>query len=321
MLRQRVLVTIYETAEGGGIVFQDDRLRVDFDVRNIPDYSRATITIYNLNADTIRSIMNGERYASVSVQLHDGVLTTVIDKFIINNSVDEIKLPERTLKLFCFNQLRSNIEKDINVIVKRPSLENIMESLCTGIGIDPKPNYVNFPRGLEKEVPKPPSRTLTGTGKSCLKDLEREFQFDTFTIGNKLTLSYRVDLEQLAKTALLDKEGEIILHTENMRANPKIGLASAEVTSNLDPRILPAQTLDFSQLLTRDLSVKSQSLEIAGGLASIAAGYQKYVAFSVAHRGSNYTNQWTTVVTCQSPTKGRKMATGGSNWAKTTSRS
>ena len=54
---------------------------------------------------------------------------------------------------------------------------------------------------------------------------------------------------QVDGTDLDSTEAEVILQTNAMRSNPKVGIASATIDSNLDPRIAPTTVLDLSKLI------------------------------------------------------------------------
>ena len=68
---QEVVLTV--TDENGGQVLNASGLRVDFDIREIRGFSRASIRIFNLTDTTIGSLVGAQnRYATLQVRLHDG---------------------------------------------------------------------------------------------------------------------------------------------------------------------------------------------------------------------------------------------------------
>ena len=316
-LRQRVILSIYEDIEGDPI-FQTDQLRVDFDIRNIPKFHRATFTLYNANNATVRAIMNGDRYVSLDVQLGGGVIHNLAYKFSLSNAVDELKLPERVLTLFCFDALKLKLDKSVSLTAKNSSLEELISRVCGAVEIDTDPELKSFPELLLTEKPINPNiqRTLDGSAQECLVKLGNEYMFSPYTNNNKMTFMYHPTSKNVAKTDLTTRAPDVTLQTEAMKSNPKIGLGTATIHSNLDPNIEASSLMDLSELLTIGLDQGNDTLELIKGFSEIVAGYSRYQAFAVQHSGSNYTPKWDTMVTAYSPTKGLKMPVAGSRWAQ-----
>ena len=100
-----------------------------------------------------------------------------------------------------------------------------------------------------------------------------------------------------------------------MSANPRIGPATLEVTSDLDAYITPTAILDVSKLITASVDADDVTLQLAEDYVQDSiAGFTKYQALTVTHKGSNYTKKWDTQVTATSPDKGTSMPTIG--WMK-----
>ena len=310
MLKQYVSLEVRDKPEGGSQIFFADGLRIDFDVRLIPQFSRASFTIYNMNNTQITSLMDGERYVTVKTRLHDGRLHTIANSFYINNATDQINSPDRITKLFCFDRLRKQYsEKQVDLNTVAPSLKNMVNQILNSVGHTGERVFLSFPAGLEKELPRTPTRPMQGNIQQCLRRLEKEYNFETYTYEGGYYFMYKPDLGNVGKTTLSSKEPEIVLNTNSMRANPKIGIASANIVSNLDPRIRPTSVLDLSNLLTIEAKADPKTLEVVKNYLKNFSEYSKYQAFAVQHKGSNYTSEWSTIINALSPTKGKLMKT------------
>lgn len=315
MLKQEVTLLVHDQPTGGNLLLDASGLRVDFDIRLIPKFSRATFTIYNLSEETIRVLMDGDRYVTLKTRLHGGKESVLANRFTLNNATDELKLPDRITTLFCFDSLRRNVlETQVDIEVKNPTLERMVRQLLaksnhTG-GID----FKTFPTGLLGEAGLRESRPLQGSTQQCLRKLEKEFNFETFTLDGGFTFLYKPDIENVAKTDLTTKSEIVTLQTKAMRSNPKVGIATATIESNLDPSLSPTTTIDLSNLATVAVEASQQTLEMLDRYLKNFSGYSRYQIFSTQHKGSNYTDQWHTVVSALSPTKGKLMNTVA--WSK-----
>ena len=119
-LKQEVQLRVYDQEAGGNIVLDASGLRVDFDVKHISEFSRATFTIFNLSDRSISTLASGDKYVTLKVRLHGkGRFRELAKRFHISNVVDELKLPERVTTLYCFDLLRQNVlEKQVTTTVK-----------------------------------------------------------------------------------------------------------------------------------------------------------------------------------------------------------
>ena len=315
MLKRKVSLLVED--RGGNIVLDSTGLRVDFDIRLIPEFSRATFTVYNLNDATVRSIINGDCYATLTVQVGGEAEVILAKQYAVNNAVDEINLPDRTLKLFCFDRLKGDVlEEQVQLNVPSPTLVSIVDSLLNETSFEGKYEFLNFPKGVAEKTGPRPARALEGSIASCLAKLGKEYDFETYTIDGGFKFMYKPNLKNVKHTALEGKEPDVILQTDAMQANPKISIAALDVTSNLDQNIKPTTVLDISQLLTAGSGADDETLQLVDDYNRLAAGYQLYQTFSVAHKGSNYLPQWTTVARAYSPTEGKQMPTTGAQWAQ-----
>tara|TARA_R110000796_G_scaffold14055_8_gene46143 strand:- start:3676 stop:4629 length:954 start_codon:yes stop_codon:yes gene_type:complete len=309
-LKQEVTLEVWTEGVGGELILDATGLRIDFDIRDIPGFSKAKFVIYNLSETTVQSLMDGDRYVTLKTRLHDGKQVTLANRFYLSNATDELKLPERITSLFCFDKLKLTLEKKVTVSVEKASLRRMVESACRNTGFSGSLNFDTFPSELEDEAPlnvRP--RSLSGTLDSVFKELEKEFNFLTFTGDNSFTFMYMPDKENVDKTSLSDKEPDIVFNTRAMRSNPKIGIANCKIVSNLDGRIKPSVVMDLSQLLTVSADASQDTLELVSGYLKNFSDYSKYQAFAVQHKGSNYTEEWSTIVSGLSPTKGKLAST------------
>lgn len=318
---QRVELTI--TDKAGNVVLETDQskdygigLRVDFDLHMIYGYSRGTIKVYNLNAQMIKEINNGERYVTLRAKLHDVDDFVLVDTWYISNSLEEKKVPNSVLSLYCYDTLRKDLlEKSVRITIKQPSLANVVKRVVESAGFDSnKVEFKHFPPTLVNIVPNRPSYTWNGSVQGCMDKYSVSHDFDYYTQNNKLILMHRPTIDTVLDTVLHTQPPEIILDSNNMRANPKLAPAQLLVTSNLDGNIEPTSVLDISQLVTYATNADEVALQIGDEfLNKSTIGYNKYQTITVQHRGSNYINLWETIVTASAPSKGTTMPFGSFN--------
>ena len=320
-IKQEVYLEVWDAPVGGRLLLDASGLRVDFDIRHIPEFSRATFTIYNLNEKTIRGLMSGDRYVTLKTQLHGGRVDLLANRFIINNAVDELTLPDRITKLFCFDQTRTTfLEKPIAVPVRgNPTLVNMMDRLLytVGYGKTRREEFKSFPQGLLDIPSKKPTRHLNGNAQACLRKLEGEYNFTTYTVDGRFLFMYKPDIKDVRRTDLYTVK-PIELRTVDMRSNPKIGIATCIINSNLNGSIKPTSIIDLSKLLVVAVDAEEQSLQLVDQYLVNLKENSRYQSFAITHTGSNYTAEWSTRITGLSPTRGKLMPTN--NWASATYR-
>lgn len=316
-LKQKVFLEVWDSPSGGTRIFTSKDLRVDFDVQHIPEFSRATFTLWNLNDKTISSLMTGDLFVTLRTQLHDGEVQMIANRFQVNNAVDELKLPNRVTTLFCFDNLRGRyLEREVVTrAFKYPSLKDILDSLLHNIayGSTTDDEYLSFPEGFIHKPSKRIVRHLNGGAQTLLRGFEKEFNFVTYTIDGRLRFMHTPSKGALSKTSLAAKVPDVILDTRSMRSNPRIGIATCTIHNNLDGSIKPTAVLDLSRLLTAQVDASGRTLEIVDDYLRNIRDNGIFQAFAVSHKGSNYTAEWSTRITGLSPTKGTLMST--LNWA------
>lgn len=313
---QYVLFQAHTKGDGttkGKLVFETDSLRVDFDVRSIKGWSRAKVVLYNLAPDVVKKLSNSGLYITVSISQHDSPLRIVMYEMYVSNALEETRVPDSVTSLYCFSKIRKDsLEIDIDETVIRPSLENIVRQITTAAGFRGIVEYKHFPQEVLDYIPPSPSSRQRGTLQTCLERLgaRSAYNFNIYTEGDNLVLMYKPVAKNVEATGLFTGSGDIVLSTRNMRSNPKIGPATLSVVSNLDPDIRPASVLDISQLLTASTSADDRTLAVIKDyLRDKVAGFSKYQALSVQHKGSNWTAEWFTQVAATSPSIGTDMPT------------
>ena len=306
---QYVLLQVHN--EQGVQVFATDSLKVDFDVRNIPNWSRAKIDLTNLAPATIRKLSESQNgnYVTLFTSLHDSPLSKIVDRMFISNAIEEVKVPESITSLYCYSKSRKLfLEKQIDIKVTTPTIHNTVEKILQAGGFTGQIEFKFFPPELLQYRPPKPSTRQQGSVVDLLTKLGLEFGFNYYTIGNKMVFMYKPNVNNVVATSFYSGEGDIKLSTTNMRSNPKIGPATLSVVSNLDPRIEPSTVLDIANLLTVGTNTSTETLQVAENyLREKVAGFSKYQTLSVQHKGSNWTGQWITQAVGTSPTPGTTM--------------
>lgn len=308
-LKQKITLQVHDSLTEGGLILEVKNLRIDFDIRQIPNFNKAKVTVYNLNNETVTSLMSGERYVTIKVQLHEGKEHTLIHRYYINNAVDELILPNRITSLFCFSsELPEHLQKPISIVVASPSIKSCIKHCAAAAGFSGEIKYLSFPEGQVDQVFKRVHRSFNRTFLDALRSLSKEYNFNFYIKDGDLIIMYKPDLDNVDLTDLGIRES-IILDTNAMRSNPKVGMATAVIDSILDPTIYPSTVVDLSELITVGVSEPEESLELVEGYLKNFSSYNKYQAFTVQHKGSNYSADWNTVINALSPTKGKLAPT------------
>lgn len=295
----------------GGVVFETDSLRVDFEVFNIKGFNKGKVDIYNLEPDTIRNISNGECYVTIKTALHDSEQTILMSDMFVSNAISETKVPNEVTSLYCYSKLAKDVlEKDISVAVTQPNLRRMVTQILAAAGFGGSVTYKFFPDEILAYVPPKPVSKQEGSAKNCLDLLGVEYRFNSYIDGTNMVIMYRPDDKNLSSSPLNSAAEDIVLDTNNMRENPKLGPAQLQVVSNLDPNIKPTSVLDVTRLLTAGTNTDQDTLRLAQDyLTNSVAGFSKYVALTVVHSGSNYADLWSTTVMATSPVSGTRMPT------------
>lgn len=311
---QYVLLQVHNSV--GELVFETDSLKIDFDIRHIPKWSRAKFSLTNLAPSTIRKLSEASEgnFVSVYTALHEEKPKLIADRMYISNAMEEIILPESIFSMYCYSKLRNTcLEKPVDVKVESPSLSNLVKAVLSDATFSGSIEYKHFPSEVLSYIPAQGHSRQKGSALSILELLGSQFKFNTYTEGSKIVLMYKPDAKNVAATDFYSDAGSIKLATTNMRSNPKIGPATLSVVSNLDPRIKPSTVLDISNLLTIGTDASEVTLKVAENyLREKIAGFSKYQTLSVQHKGSNWTSDWLTQVVATSPTPGTTMPT--TNW-------
>jgi len=298
------------------IIFESDSLRIDFDIRDIAGWQRAKIEIYNLNTETTKKLMNGENYVTITTSLHGGKEVILAKHLYLSNATNEFNVPDNITKLYCYSSLkRTTLEKQVSINVEQPSLKNCMDDLMHEVLYDGNVIYKQFPDNYVDTVPDNVTAKLEGSVLSCIQILGKQYRFQQYIDGFDLIVMYQVNPKNQSATSLETEEGTIVLNTDNMRSNPKLGPSTIEVHSNLDAEIKPSAVIDIANVLTASTSVSEDSLTVASDLIkNVVAGFRKYQVYKVQHKGSNFTAEWSTFASGVAPTKGFTMSNNDYNW-------
>jgi hypothetical protein len=312
-------VRLVVTSESEAVVFETSELRIDFEVFNISGFQKVKIDIFNCDPKTVLALSNGELYATIYTTLHDGKEQVITDKVFISNALQEVKLPEKVLSLYCVSgAFKKSLQNQISLSVSEPSLKNIISACARSAEFEGEVEYKYFPEGKHERIPPNPISNQKGSFINCLTRLSEEYRFNFYVEGSNLIIMYKPDAKDLEKSGMFSKESEeVTLDSRNMRQNPKIGPSQLQVTANLDGDLVPGLILNVSDLITATVggAVNTEALQVAQGiLKDSTAGFAKYQALTVIHNGSNYTNMWQTRVMAVSPNAGTEMSTQGTRW-------
>lgn len=307
---KKVKLVVYDKARSP--IFSSEDLRVDFDIRIIQNYGRALFTVYNLNNETIRNISNGERYIRIFTSLH-GHEQALGDEYYISNAITEKKVPDQLTLLYCVDSgKRDFTDKQISMAVKKPSLRRTLHQLEREAGTQRRFEFVGFPEGLENQLPAKPTSQWTGSVGDVLSDLGKEYGFTVHQEGQVVKLVYQPTEDNVHLTNQGSRT-TITLATDNMKSNPKIGVAQLEVESNLDPRFKAGVILDTSKLLTASTGHTFEQLTVVDDMVELTAGRSQFNILSVTHKGSTHTKDWTTTAVAIKTARGKNTTTY--NWA------
>jgi len=311
---QSVRLEIYSNKEMTDKVFNTDGLRVDFHIKVIPGLNRAKFTIYNMNGDTIRQVVNGERYVKMFVRLHDRAEQEFGYSFYINNAMNIKAVPDQITELYCVDSLRKDFSlKQIQMTLKKPTLEKYCTEVSRIAGKPIKFDFSSLPEQLLKYVPPNPEAIWSGSAMDAIQAIAVTYNSEVYIDegSNNITLIFK-PLHNNQRQSNQNKSTYYKLSTINMRANPRIGVAQMEVNSNLDLNIKAGTLFDTSELLTAASFESQDTLTIANGLIkNYVSGNSIYQVLSVEHKGSNYTKDWNTLAMAVKAYKGTTSPTYG----------
>ena len=315
---QEVTLTIEDASgrpildSGGRPLLDSGGLRIDFNVRMQAGFNRAAVTVFNLNEQTIGNLIgnNNDHYATLTTKLHGKQEFTLMDSFLINNTIDVKELPNTVTTLYCMDRVKPDyLDQQLNERITRPTLRRTIKQVLSAAGYTGSIEFHSFPDNQPDYVPPRPEVQANGSMETILNDLGREHNFTPFITGDKAQFIYHPDLKQVPLTDL-DSRPTLTLDVNNMRANPKLAPAQVQITSNLDGHIRPGAVIDITKLLTAGTGATELQLSVVKDFAKDAiSGYSRYQTLIVQHTGSNYTEQWETIATAVAPTKGTSTAT------------
>ena len=309
---KKVRLEIYDEVEG--IIIDTSGLRVDFDVRLYQGYNRALFTIYNLTAATAREVSTGKRYVRLYVSLHGGAEYLIANDYYVNNAYTEKKVPDSLTRLYCLDRVYSEVtSKQVSFSVKRPTLRRTLEAFKANAAKPVNIKTIDFPDVILDAIPDAPVRTYSGEFSGILDSLGKEYNFNHFIQPQKtIEVCYRPLHHNVKQTGQLDR-AVTVLSTDNMRANPIIGVAQLQIESNLDANIRCNSLLDTSNLLTAAQNENEDDLfMVKDYIKSSVSKDTVFSTLSVNHLGSTHTGAWTTKAIAISAAKGTHV--NNYNW-------
>jgi hypothetical protein len=316
MFGQRVKLEVFDNSKSN-LVFSTETLRVDFDVRNEYGLNKAKFTIYNLNSETSANLTNGVRFVRLSVALHDQDWQILASNLFISNAYSETLLPNRLTYLYCFDAVtKENLENPVSATLSgNQTLKRLIDNAASSAGFTGSVTYPVFPAEvLNYKPPRTHAVTTQTTFKQFMKDLGKQFTFEFYVSESDIIVQYLPTATSLSRSTLDDSRRiTVVLDSNNLRSNPKLGASTLQLVSNLDPSIVPSVILDVSNLITASADVSDDKLQTTKNLLKTAvSGFKKFICLQSRHVGSNYTKNWSTTATGTSPRRGTRMSTA--NW-------
>ena len=305
---QEVTLVAYDSNEVE--IFQTDTLRVDFDVRHIATLTKAKISLFNLSTETVRLLTKPKSiFISIWVSLHGSTPAKVCEKLFVSNAINETKVPNTELSLYCTGRYENFLNKAVDVWVHKPTLRKMIESVLREGKFPKTPKFLYFPIELLDYVNYRPTQRQ-GSVMTVLKSLGDEFGFTFYTEANEITFVYGCRTANYKTTDFENDSNVYTLNSNNMRASPKIGIASLSIVSNLDTNIKPGIVLDISKLVTASVDTDFTNLTLGTSLVEQSiAGYSKYMMTEIQHKGSNWVDTWQTQAIGYPPLQGETMNT------------
>tara|TARA_R110000851_G_scaffold306289_1_gene464587 strand:+ start:81 stop:1034 length:954 start_codon:yes stop_codon:yes gene_type:complete len=299
---------------GGELVFDSDGLRVDFDVVNIPGYSRATFKVWNMDNEMVKQIQHGDRFCKLTTTLHDDTPTVLVEGFQLSNAFEQTVVPDSITTLFTYSGVKGGfLNKQIKLTVKVPTLKNVIKQVVQETRFEGNVRYKNFPKEALDYVPPRNVLSRSGSVEGLLDVLARPYRFKYFTEGKDLVLMYQPTSENINQCDL-DTVEAVVIDSNNLGTAPRIGPGQLEITCNLDASIVPTVIVDISNIVSATPLASDNTLQVVKNYMKDAiAGYTRYQVITVQHKGSNFTKQWDTVLTGTAPTKGKDSPIRGWN--------
>jgi hypothetical protein len=316
MFGQRVKIEVFDATKTT-LVFSTEELRVDFDVRNRFGLNTAKFTIYNLNAETSTNLINGERFVKLSVALHDQEWQVLASHMFVSNAYQETILPNKLTYLFCYDVVtKENFETPVSTTHSgKQTLERFIKEAAKKAGYKGSVTFNLVPSEILGYVPDRKYASVTqATFRRRMDSLARQYTFEYFVAGESIVVQYKPTQATLIASGLADTRIiPVVLDSNNLRSNPKLGPANLEIVSNLDSRIVPTTILDTTNLITASSSQPEEDLQLAKDLLrNTVTSFKRFVCLESRHTGSNYTRVWNTTASAVAPRSGTKMSTA--NW-------
>jgi len=320
---KEIILQVYKLGEDGiaEVKLEVSSLRIDFDIKNMMGYNRAKFSIYNLNNTTIKDLSNEERFIRIAISLHGREPVSLGDDFYISNTVTEVKLPNVITTLYCMSgRRRSFMEKQVKEAYTLGTLEEVVAKLLQAAkATDITTKFELFPEKIEVYKPqKTKEPRFDGSVENELIKLSKMYNFNYYLQNNKLRIVYNANTPATYVSSGLstkEKEEVVVIPIANLRSNPKVGTGTIQVETNMDGSILPGDILDTHNMITASTESSFEYLVAADqGLKAAATRFSKYSIYSVVHKGSNYTGDWSTLLLGTTAKNGNSLSQQHFKW-------
>lgn len=294
-------------------VFTTEELRVDFEIRVLQGYNRAKIDIYNLNDETVSALAGADLYLRVYVAEHDNPYELLAGEFYVNNTITERKLPNQVTSLYCVGSLQKDFtDKEVSLVTKSTSLTGVLNLLDRKVSGDAKFKLIGFPDTVAEWKPVRNKSYYTGSVKSVLTKLSKQYGFSFREEGKVMYIEYIPNSNNAAQIDWSTRD-KVILDNAEMKANVSVGVASLDVLSNLNARIKPTVILDTSALITAGTALGfAQLTQTKEFLKNSVSGSPLFSVLTVVHKGSTHTKKWETAANAYKVSAGTNIKTY--NW-------
>jgi len=198
------------------------------------------------------------------------------------------------------------------------NLEEIIQALlraASSTGISTK--FELFPDKIEKlKFPAEKKSKFDGSVEKELIKLANMYNFNYYLQNNTLRIVYNANTPTTyVSSGLRDKKEVVEVPVTSLRSNPQVGTGTIQIESNLNGTILPGDILDTHNMITASTTSSFEYLVAADqGLKAAATRFSKYSIYSVVHKGSNYTNDWSTLLLGTTAKDGNSLSQSHYRW-------
>ena len=288
---KKIKLEVFDSPSFTSPIFVSGELRVDFHVKLLQGYNRGKFDIYNLSPKVIGQLSKDGNYVRLSTSLHDGGYKEIGEDFFINNAMTVKQVPNSITSLYGVSVAEKDLTpKQLKQRVRSGSLRRQVEVHAHQNGYQVK--YDGFPDGMIDYIPLKNEGIQSGSYKSLLQDLGKQYNFTPHFKKKVLTLQFHPNKDNL-HLCKWDKRDIVVLKTENLLANVEIGSSAVRVKSVLDADLVPSKIIDTSELITANIDASFDVATVSGGyFKDTITGTTQFAIISTEHKGSNYTKLW-----------------------------